>query len=235
MTNFNISVKVTDAFMKTLFERPGNPHIVTNPRTSKKYAIPHAVEPLAYTINDLITGQQGMDGRYTVGEIWHLIVRNAWATGEPGVCFIDRVNEINPTPHLGQIEACNPCGEQPLLPYESCNLGSINISKFICKARTDLDWESLADTVRVAARFLDNVIDVNHYPVPEIEQITLGNRKIGLGIMGFADTLILLGVRYDSEEAVELAERIASFIQEHAHQASEDLAKERGSAEKKAG
>lgn len=228
LTNFNISVKVTDAFMKMLVERPAAPHTVINPRTKKKYAIPHSVSPLTYSIGDLVPQPQNTDGYYTVQEIWDLIVRNAWATGEPGICFIDHLNEANPTPHLGHIEASNPCGEQPLLPYESCNLGSVNISKFICQDRTDLDWESLADTVKVAARSLDNVIDVNHYPVPEIEQITLGNRKIGLGIMGFADTLVLLGIRYDSKEAVEFAERLASFVQDHAHQSSENLTKEKG-------
>jgi ribonucleoside-diphosphate reductase alpha chain len=228
LTNFNISVKVTDAFMKMLVERPAAPHTVVNPRTKKKYAIPHSVSPLTYSIGDLVPQPQNTDGYYTVQEIWDLIVRNAWATGEPGICFIDRVNEANPTPHLGHIEASNPCGEQPLLPYESCNLGSVNISKFICQDRNDLDWEGLADTVRLAVRFLDNVIDVNHYPVPEIERMTSGNRKIGLGIMGFADTLVLLGIRYDSKEAVEFAERIASFVQGHAHQSSGNLAKERG-------
>jgi len=183
---------------------------------------------LTYTIDDLVPGRQDPDDCYTVKEIWDIIVRNAWATGEPGVCFIDRVNRDNPTPQIAKIEATNPCGEQPLLPYESCNLGSINISKFVNRDRTDLDWEGLADAVKLGVRFLDNVIDVNHYPISEIQHITLGNRKIGLGIMGFADTLVLLDIRYDSAEAVEFAQRIASFIQEHAHQASENLAKERG-------
>jgi len=228
LTNFNISVKMTDTFMKILVERPGTTHIVTNPRTRKKYAIPHSALPLTYTIDDSTPKQQDPDGCYTVQEIWDLIVRNALATGEPGVCFIDKVNESNPTPHIACIEATNPCGEQPLLPYESCNLGSINISKFVNADRSDLDWTELAETAALAVRFLDNVIDVNHYPVPEIRQISMGNRKIGLGIMGFADTLMLLGIRYDSEQAVDLAERIASCIQEHAHQASENLAKERG-------
>jgi len=228
LTNFNVSVKITDAFMATLAESPDTPHIVVNPRTKKKYAIPHSAPPLTYTIDDLVPEQQDPDDCYTAQEIWDLIVRNAWATGEPGVCLVDRVDRDNPTPHIAKIEATNPCGEQPLLPYESCNLGSINISKFVNRDRTDLDWESLADTVKLGVRFLDNVIDVNHYPISEIQQITLGNRKIGLGIMGFADTLVLLDIRYDSAEAVEFAQRIASFVQEQAHQASENLAKERG-------
>ena len=227
LTNFNISVKIPDAFMKTLLEKPNTPHLVVNLRTKKRYAIPHSAKSFTYTIDELIPEKQRIIGCYTIGEIWALIVRNAWATGEPGLCFIDRINESNPTPHVGCIEATNPCGEQPLLPYESCTLGSINITKFISRNRTDLNWEDLADAVRLGVRFLDNVIDVNHYPVPEIEKITLGNRKIGLGITGFADALVLLGIRYASEEAAEFAGKLASFIQEHAHQESEELAKEK--------
>ena len=165
---------------------------------------------------------------YTVEDIWKAIITNAHSNGEPGVCFIDRVNENNPTPLLGRIEATNPCGEQPLLPHEACNLGSINISKFVTEDRTDLDWDSLKKTIRLAVRFLDNVIDANYYPLKEIRKITIGNRKIGLGIMGFADTLILLGLSYNSKKAVNFADKLAAFIQEHAHQASEDLAKTRG-------
>ena len=165
---------------------------------------------------------------YTVEDIWKAIITNAHSNGEPGVCFIDRVNENNPTPGLGRIEATNPCGEQPLLPYEACNLGSINISKFVTEDRTDLDWDSLKKTIRLAVRFLDNVIDANYYPLKEIRKITIGNRKIGLGIMGFADALILLGLSYNSKKAVNFADKLAAFIQEHAHQASEDLAKTRG-------
>jgi ribonucleoside-diphosphate reductase alpha chain len=228
LTNFNISVKITDAFMKTLLEKPDTPHLVINPRTKKKYTMPHSAKPFTYTIDDLIPERKRIADCYTVEEIWDIIVRNAWATGEPGVCFIDRISESNPTPHIGRIEATNPCGEQPLLPYESCTLGSINISKFIGRNRTDLNWEALADAVRLGVRFLDNVIDVNHYPVPEIEKMTLANRKIGLGIMGFADALVLLGIRYDSEAAVEFAGRLASIIRKYAHEASEWLAESRG-------
>jgi len=227
-TNFNFSLKVLDAFMRQLKENPGAQHVVVNPRTKKRYIIPHSVNVNSYSINDLRPEGQTTDDCYTVKQIWDMIVRGAWATGEPGICFIDRVNEANPTPHLGQIEACNPCGEQPCLPYESCNLGSINVSKFVDKGAKDLDWVKLKDTIKLAVRFLDNVIDANFYPIPEIEKLTLGNRKIGLGIMGFADTLILLGIRYDSEEAVKFAEKLASFIQEHAHKTSEELANEKG-------
>ena len=157
----------------------------------------------------------------------HLII-NAHETGEPGICFIDRVNEDNPTPNLGRIEATNPCGEQPLLPYEACNLGSINVAKFITEARSDLDWKSLAKTIEIAVRALDNIIDANYYPIKEIYKISVGNRKIGLGVMGFADTLILLGIRYNSNEAVKFADELACFIQKHSHKASEKLAKKRG-------
>jgi len=227
-TNFNLSVKVSDAFMKQLDENPDTPHVVINSRTRKNYVIPHSLNTSSYSIDDLRPKEQADDDCYTVKEIWDMIKNNAHATGEPGICFIDRVNEDNPTPHIGQIEATNPCGEQPLLPYEACTLGSINISKFIGKDKRDLDWESLAKTVGLAVRFLDDAIDASHYPIPQIEKITLGNRKIGLGIMGFADALILLGIRYGSRQAVDFAGRLASFIQECAHSASQELADKRG-------
>jgi len=227
-TNFNLSVKVPDTFMRHLKENPEALHVLVNPRTKRRYIIPHSVNGNSYSIDDLRPEGQTTDNCYTVKQIWDMIVRTAWATGEPGVCFIVRINEANLTPHVGQIEACNPCGEQPCLPYEACNLGSINVSKFVIESRTAIDWKSLGEMVRVAVRFLDNVIDVNHYPIPEIERLTLGNRKIGLGIMGFADVLVLLGIGYNSEGAVELADKLASFIQKHAHNTSEELAKEKG-------
>jgi len=207
---------------------PDAPHVVANPRTKKMYVIPRSIDLASYTIDNLLPESRATNACFTIQEAWDMIVKNAHATGEPGICFIDRVNQNNPMPHIGQIEATNPCGEQPLLPYEACNLGSIEVSKFVVKDRRDLDWDSLAKTIQLAVRFLDDVIDANHYPIPQIEKMTLGNRKIGLGIIGFADTLILMGIRYDSEEAAEFAEKLASFIQEHAHQASETLAKERG-------
>jgi ribonucleoside-diphosphate reductase alpha chain len=225
--NFNLSVKVPDTFMRHLKDNPDALHIVVNPRTKKEYVIPHSANTNSYSVDDLLPEGQSTGDCYTVKQIWDIIVQSAWATGEPGICFFDRVNEANPTPTLGRIEACNPCGEQPCLPYESCNIGSTNVSRFVDKGAKDVDWDKLKDTIKLAVRFLDNVIDINHYPIPEIEKITLGNRKIGLGIMGFADALILLGIRYDSEEAVGFAEKLASFIQEHAHKASEELAKER--------
>jgi len=227
-TNFNFSVAVTDEFMKRLKSEPTAPHVVVNPRTKKRYCIPHAIDKGAYTIDDLRPEGSDATDCYTVAEIWQLITESAHACGEPGTVFLDEVNRHNPMPHLGNIEATNPCGEQPLLPNEACNLGSINVSKFVNAEGTDLHWDKLADVVKDAVRFLDNVIDANHYPVPQIEQVTLGNRKIGLGVMGFADTLVLLGIRYDSQEAATFAERLASFIQQHAHEASEQLAEERG-------
>jgi ribonucleoside-diphosphate reductase alpha chain len=227
-TNFNISVKFSDAFMNDVDKTPDAIHVVVNPRTKRRYEICRSVDIGTYTIEDLVPTDQAGSDCYTVEEVWGMIIRNAHATGEPGICFIDRVNADNSTPHLGKIEASNPCGEQPLLPYESCNLGSINVLKFVNAAGDDLDWDSLATIVKLAVRFLDNVIDANHFPIPQVEKITRGNRKIGLGIMGFADTLILMGVRYGSEEAEQFAEKLASFVQEHAHNASEELAKERG-------
>ena len=227
-TNFNFSVKVPDAFMKRLKDDPEAVHIVINPRTKKRYVIPRSLRVASCTIDELLSEDQPSDHCFTLKEIWDMIIESAWATGEPDISFIDCVNRDNPTPHLGQIEASNPCGEQPLLPFEACNLGSINVSKFITVNRGDLNWNSLRDTIKLAVRFLDNVIDVNHYPIPEIEKTTLGNRKIGLGIMGFADTLILLGIVYGSEEAAQFVEKLASFVQEHAHKTSEELAKERG-------
>jgi ribonucleoside-diphosphate reductase alpha chain len=158
-----------------------------------------------------------------------MVVQSAWATGEPGLCFIDRVNQYNPTPQLGPILSTNPCGEQPLLDYESCNLGSINIAAFVNRDRGELLWDGLAATIHQAVRFLDNVIDANHYPLEETRKITLANRKIGLGVMGFADALILLGIRYDSDEALAFAGKVAEFLTHEAHEASKRLAELRGS------
>lgn len=204
LVNFNISVAVTDKFMKAVKQDRSYPLI--NPRTKK-------------TVRHL-----------NAKEVFTQISEAAWKMGDPGIIFIDRINSANPTPKIGSIESTNPCGEQPLLPYESCNLGSVNLTKMLRKKgnKFSIDYARLSKTTEEAVRFLDNVIDVNHYPLPEIESITKANRKIGLGVMGFADTLILLGIPYNSEEAIKTAGDIMSFIQQVSKNASYKLAKERG-------
>lgn len=202
LTNFNVSVAVTDAFMEAVSSN--EQYGLVNPRTG------------------LTTST--LNARHT----WEKMIHNAWRSGDPGIIFIDEVNRHNPTPEVGDIDSTNPCGEQPLLPYESCNLGSINLSKMLKEGRT-LDWDRLREIVHTAVQFLDDVIDVNHYPLKETETITKANRKIGLGVMGFADLLILMGVPYDSDEAVQIGETIMKFITEEAGRASERLGLERGS------
>ena len=193
--NFNFSVKVTDEFMQAISDRPNEPHIVTNPRTGQSYLIPRNIDIAAYTIKDLVPLGHVDGFCYTIGDLWNMIVSSAHASAEPGICFIDTVNRDNPTPHLARIEATKPCGEQPLLPNESCTLASINLAGTVHRKRRSIDWRWLEKVTQCAVIFLDNIIDVNSYPVPEIEKATLGNRKIGLGLMGFPDALILLGIR----------------------------------------
>jgi ribonucleoside-diphosphate reductase alpha chain len=204
LTSFNLSVGITREFMEVL-EGGGRIDLI-DPRTGRGIA---AVE---------------------AQKIFDLIVDCAWEGGEPGVIFLDHINKDNPTPHLGQIESTNPCGEQPLLPYEACNLGSINLLRMIKHGPggPSIDWDKLRHTVRLAVRFLDDVIEVNHYPLPQIKQVSRGNRKIGLGVMGFAHFLILMGVSYDSEEGVKLGEEVMRFIHEEGHGASQELAELRG-------
>jgi ribonucleoside-diphosphate reductase alpha chain len=226
--NFNISIKIPDAFMTILESKPDAPHVVVNPRTGQEFLLPRSLTPGQYGITGLLPTNQADQPCYTVRDIWNLIVTNAHATGEPGVCFIDRVNRDNPTPALGRINATNPCGEQPLLSQEACNLGSIDVAKFVLPDGSDMDWPALGATVNWGVRFLDDVIDANHYPVPEIAEITTANRKIGLGMMGLADALVRRGLRYDTEEALAFAQKLSGFIQAAARSASQELATRRG-------
>jgi len=227
--NFNVSIKVTDAFMEKLEKDPLGHHVVTNPRNQLQYVIPMTVKLDSYSIQDLRSPQEANVPCFTRKAVWDMIVASAHATGEPGVCFIDRVNADNPTPSLGRIEATNPCGEQPLLPHEACNLGSINVAKFVRSDRAEMDWDALRQTVRLGVRFLDNVVDLTSYPTEMVRVRSMGNRKIGLGIMGLADCMIRLGLKYDTQEAVDIASKVSQFIQSEAHQASQDLADERAS------
>lgn len=204
ITNFNISVAITEDFMKAV--EKGEKYDLIDPRTKK---------PVAQE-----------DAR----EIFDMIVENAWNNGEPGIIFIDRINKDNVVPELGEIESTNPCGEQPLLPYESCNLGSINLSVMIKNTgnHPDVDFDKLGATVRKAVHFLDNVIDVNKYPIPEIEKMTKATRKIGLGVMGWADMLCKLSIPYNSQKALNLAEKVMHFIQEESRKASMEIAEKKG-------
>jgi ribonucleoside-diphosphate reductase alpha chain len=203
LTNFNLSVGLTEEFMRAV--RDDTEYDLVNPRTGK---VVH---------------------RCRAREVFDLIVEGAWASGEPGIVFLDRLDASNPTPALGEIESTNPCGEQPLLPYEACNLGSVNLSHFVKRGnRPEIDFERLGQTVDTAVRFLDDVIDVNEYPLERIGQMARGNRKIGLGVMGFADMLIQLGVPYDSEAGLETAAKVMAFIHERGREASAAIARERG-------
>lgn len=234
-TNYNISVKITDDWMDGFLSDAKAPHEVINPRSGRRYVIPKSYDIFKDDIRALVevpTGAVVPQGDYyTRDDIWGIITKNAHRTGEPGVAFIDRINESNPTPHVGRMEATNPCGEQPLLPYEACNLGSVNLSAFIVDGpagAATVDWDALRVTVHESTRYLDNVIDANRYPLPEIDRICKANRKIGLGIMGFSDALYKLGVPYNSEAGVEWGERFMKFVNDESHNYGEKLAGERG-------
>jgi len=204
LTNFNISVAATEKFMQAVLKNED--YELVNPRNG---------QPVK---------------KLNAREVFNLIVTMAWRTGDPGMIFIDRINEDNPTPAAGPIEATNPCGEQPLLPYESCNLGSINLAKCIKESdgKKEVDWEKLRRLVRTAVHFLDNVIEMNQYPLKQIEEMTRANRKVGLGVMGFADLLVQLWIPYDSEVAEGLAEKIMAFIEKEAVAYDRELAAIRG-------
>ncbi|NNM06962.1 MAG: vitamin B12-dependent ribonucleotide reductase [Gemmatimonadetes bacterium] len=209
ITNFNISVAITDAFMEAL--AGAEDYDLVSPKTGE------------------VLGQESAQ------EIFDLIVQGAWATGEPGMFFIDRANQYNPVPHLGSYEATNPCGEQPLLPYDVCNLGSINLGIFVKEdfrwgddPEDGVDWDGLRQVVHLSTHFLDNVIDANRYPLPEITDLAQKIRRVGLGVMGWADMLVRLGIPYNSAEGVEMGRRVMGFLNEEARVASERLAEVRG-------
>ncbi|MBE7506972.1 MAG: vitamin B12-dependent ribonucleotide reductase [Planctomycetia bacterium] len=233
-TNYNISVKMTDEWMDAFLKDPHSPHLTRNPRNNLEFYVPKSVRIADYSVKDLIPTEKydGLTPVYTRQDIWDIIIKHAWQTGEPGVVFMDRINEANPTPHVGRMEATNPCGEQPLLPYEACNLGSINLGLFVkdaCTADAEVDWDALRTAIHESVRFLDNVIDANNYPLPQIDDVCKANRKIGLGVMGFADALYKLGVPYNSDAGVSWGERFMKFLNDESHNYSEKLALERGS------
>jgi len=200
ITNFNISVGIDEQFMRMVAD--DDSYSTINPRDGEPVATVRA------------------------RDVFEAIVENAWHNGDPGIVFLDRINRDNPTPHIGRIESTNPCGEQPLLAHEACNLGSINLAKFVDE--TGIIWEQLREGVRRAVHFLDNVIDMSRFPLPEITEMVRGNRKIGLGIMGWADLLIALSVPYNSQDAIDLAGQVMRFIHDEGHRASQDLAEARG-------
>ena len=222
LTNYNLSVAVTDTFMERLRTDPDAAHVVHNPHTGLDGHLVKETNTAVYN------NQNGQDGFYCVQDIWQRIVRRAWETGDPGLIFTDEINRHNPTPHLGPMTATNPCGEQPLLPYEACNLGSINLAAFFTSGASRIDWLGLQETITTAVRFLDNVVEANRYPTPEIHKASHATRKIGLGVMGFADLLFELRIPYDSDEAIELAERIGATIRREGWKASKTLAEKRG-------
>jgi len=219
LQNYNISVTVTDKFIAELRSNPEQHHQVQNPRTKVWSKL----------------DKRGADGKptgefWSVGEVWNLIIAHAWRTGEPGVVFIDRINARNPIKNVGLIEATNPCGEQPLHPYDSCNLGSINLGLFVSGegAQAKFDWDGYKAVIHTTTRFLDNVIEANKYPLPAIDKMSKTTRRIGLGVMGFADALFKLGLAYNSPEGCAFGEEVMRVMNDESHNASEELGAERG-------
>ena len=204
ISNFNISVSVTEAWMEKV--RNGEEYDLVNPRTGKA------------------------SGKLNARDVFDQLADMAWRTGDPGIVFLDRINEDNPNPQLGQIQSTNPCGEQPLLPYESCNLGSVNLTRMVryTDEGAEMDWDRLERVIKTSVHMLDNVIDMNDYPIPQIDEMSKKTRRIGLGVMGFADLLIQLGIPYDSEDALGVGEQVMGFIKEKTDEASVGLAETRG-------
>ena len=204
LNNFNISVAVTEEFMEKV--AAGEDYDLVNPRTGQ------------------------VSGQLNAREVFERMTQLAWSTGDPGIVFLDRINRDNPNPQLGDIESTNPCGEQPLLPYESCNLGSLNLARMVRYADADvaIDWPRMAEVITVAVHLLDSVIDMNEYPIPEIADMSRRTRRIGLGVMGWSDLLIQMGIRYDSDEALALAREVMRFIRDETYRASGELAETRG-------
>jgi len=244
ISNFNLSVAMTDKFMQAASKNQHynliNPHNKMHFSLEQLEIIQQQTHKDAASLRlssdnkkviDVHTGEEiGVirDGSVLLNakKVFDLVIKRAWANGEPGIIFVDRMNEFNPTPTVGEIESTNPCGEQPLLPYESCNLGSINLANFVKKG--ELDYDRLEKVIHASVHFLDNVIDMNNYPLKQIESMTLANRKIGLGVMGFADMLLMLGVPYNSEKGVKLGEKVMKFIDDESKKASVALAEKRG-------
>jgi ribonucleoside-diphosphate reductase alpha chain len=219
LQNYNVSITVTNRFVQELRGAPETIHQVMNPRTKQWTKLVKCDKQ-----------DRPTDQFWTVGEIWDLIIDHAWRTGEPGVVFIDRINEKNPIKNVGLIEATNPCGEQPLHPYDSCNLGSINLGVLVNGegASAKFDWDHYKAIIHSTTRFLDNVIEVNRYPLPQIDNMSKTTRRIGLGVMGFADALYKLGIAYNSQEGLAFGERVMQVMNDESHLASEFLAEERG-------
>ncbi len=229
VTNYNLSVSMTDEFMDRLKNSPNALHVVRDPHSKKAGVLRKSTGSAVY--EEIPAEKQG--DFMTVRQLWDRVITRAWTTGEPGLIFIDEVNRHNQTPHVFEMRATNPCGEQPLGPYEACNLGSINLERFYRPTvrgslKERIDWDKLKGVVRTCIRFLDDVVEVNNYPTKEIDEACRSNRKVGLGVMGWADLLFQLGVRYDSEEALQLARDVGSFIQKAAWEVGAELAEQRG-------